>query len=450
MNIARLEIPNGEAGTDATASVMREMIEHGKRDQFVRQLAERIIRQYKVPRYRYVQELAALHDWVRKNVRYTMDPHEVEYIQTPRRLLQTRMGDCDDMTVLLGSLAEVIGHPVGIKVVSRDRSQNYHHVFPVATVSGYEYSLDASVPFPFGYQLPDIKKEKIYPSNGVVNMRNVYSGLGKAPPGPGGDFGIPGTIQVEIKDPLSKVVVDVLGPNGRICGPDVVERLRKGTIRPALPSIQLRVLSPAESGVGTFCVVAQKVSVYDEPILPPIPGLPPPIDITGPDIFKPPDDVFDLTSPITLRAGQEYCRPNIEELLQRGMIRAGSGTVLRTYIQASTGQRCVKALVPTDVDQPGGPTIFLRPPEDFRRPTDEQFITDDRDFRLRDPIDVFQPTVDEPTPFMPAPVERPAVRPSNGVVTTVVEKAQEAGPLGVSWAVWIGGAGLLIMLLKKK
>jgi len=441
MKVSRLTIPYGEPGTDATVRIMREMIEAGKRDQAVRQLAERILRLYHVPNYQYVSELAALHDWVRRNIRYTKDPHEVEYIQTPRRLLQTRMGDCDDMAVLLGSLAEVVGHPVGIKVVSRYADKNYHHVYPVAEIDGRQYGLDASVPFPFGYQSPDIKKEKIFPSNGVGNMKSVYFGLGKTPPVNGGDGAAAGdAIPIAFgPDPRSKVKVNVLGPGARICGADVLERMRAGTIRPNLSSTRLRYLSAAESGTGVPCVIAEEIGVYERPIEPVVPGLPPPMTIT-PGAVLPPRGMLEVSVPITLQYGQRLCRPDVRTLLREGLVKAGTGTVLRTSIDAATGTPCVAAVVPTDV-KPTEPDIFIPPPDVVKpgRPGDPRVD------------DVTRPEV-----YMP-PGTRPIYRPTTetdlppGIAPgAVVEAAAEEGPLGLPWIVWIGAAGLLVTVLMKK
>lgn len=496
MQVSRLTIPFGEPGTDATVRIMRKMIEAGKRDQAVRQLAERILRLYHVPNYQYVSELAALHDWVRRNVRYTKDPHEVEYIQTPRRLLQTRMGDCDDMAVLLGSLAEVVGHPVGIKVVSRYANRNYHHVYPVAEVNGREYGLDASVPFPFGYQSPDIKKEKVFPSNGVGDMRSVFYGLGKSPPVSGGDGAAAGdSIRIAFEpDVLAKVKVSVLGPGGRICGPDVLERMRQGTIRPDLPSTRLKYIAATESGAGVPCVIAQEVSVYERPIEPPVPGLPPSREI------------LDVTAPITLRAGQRLCRPDVRTLFEQGKIKADAGTVLRFGTDAGTGTSCVAAVIPTDVKAVEKPTIFI-PPPDVRKPLRKILNVGETVCRydvlelvaagqvtaaagtvlvhdthldgrpcaravllkkVAEKPDIYRPILDaerrpaeRPDVYMPAPIEtipperRPGYEPTPyvppGVVPAgVVESAMEEGPLGLPWVVWIGAAGLLVTVLMKK
>lgn len=432
MEISRLTIPCGEPGTDATVGIMRKMIEAGKRDQAVRQLAERILRLYHVPRYQHVSELAALHDWVRRNVRYTKDPCEVEYIQTPRRLLQTRMGDCDDMTVLLGSLAEVVGHPVGIKVVSRYANRNFHHVYPVAEIDGREYGLDASVPFPFGYQSPDIKKEKIFPSNGVGAMRNVYFGLGKIPPVSGGDGAAAGTIPIVVSG-VTKGWTGTISAGQKICGWYVAQKVSAGLIKPA-PGVRLKMLSVEEGGEGMPCVIGEAVSVYERPIEPAVPGLRPPEGFRKPGAVLPPGGMLEISAPITLQLGQRLCRPDVRTLLREGLVKAAAATVLLFSIDAATGTPCVAAVLPTDVT-PTEP-IILEPPPGLEKPGAP-------DVAMPPPIEAIPPErrgVYEPTPYVP-----PGIAPG-----AVIETVTEEGPLGLPWIVWIGAAGLLATVLMKK
>lgn len=59
----------------------------------------------------YASECAAIYYWMRQNIRYMRDPPGVEYVQTPKRLLKTRAGDCDDMAVLIAAMLLVCGNP---------------------------------------------------------------------------------------------------------------------------------------------------------------------------------------------------------------------------------------------------------------------------------------------------------------------------------------------------
>jgi hypothetical protein len=181
MKVVRLEIPSGEPGTDATVRIIRQLIESGKRSLKIRYFAEWILNLYNVTARDRIGEIAAIHDWAKKNIRYVQDPYRVEYVQTPERLLVTRTGDCDDFTALVGALVEAIGYPVDIKVVAKPGRKEFHHVYPVARIGTESVGLDASMPVPLGYESPQISRSKTYRSE--LNMLDVFSnvGLGAAP-----------------------------------------------------------------------------------------------------------------------------------------------------------------------------------------------------------------------------------------------------------------------------
>lgn len=181
MKVVRLEIPSGEPGTDATVRIIRQLIESGKRSLKIRYFAEWILKLYEVTARDRVGEIAAIHDWAKKNIRYVQDPYRVEYVQTPERLLETRTGDCDDFTALVGSLVEAIGYPVDIKVVAKPGRKEFHHVYPVARIGAESVGLDASMPVPLGYESPEISRSKTYRSES--RMLDVFGngGLGAEP-----------------------------------------------------------------------------------------------------------------------------------------------------------------------------------------------------------------------------------------------------------------------------
>ena len=101
----------------------------------------------------YLGEIKALFEWVQRNIRYTRDPHRVELLHSARRLLELRAGDCDDMTILLGSMLQSIGHPVRIVVVGPDplRPRLFTHVYPEVRYRGRWIALDATMPHPMGW-----------------------------------------------------------------------------------------------------------------------------------------------------------------------------------------------------------------------------------------------------------------------------------------------------------
>lgn len=114
-------------------------INQGKRDPRVRQVAGVILSergpggQWAVPERNWNAEVDAIYWWVRNNVRYTRDIHEVELFQKPRRTLETKIADCDDLSILIGSLLQCVGYPVILRVIGLG-GNSYQHVYPCAGI----------------------------------------------------------------------------------------------------------------------------------------------------------------------------------------------------------------------------------------------------------------------------------------------------------------------------
>jgi transglutaminase-like putative cysteine protease len=64
-----------------------------------------------VPSKSYSAEARVLFYFVRDEIRYTRDPNRFELVQSPDKTLAFGHGDCDDMSVLLATLLESVGHP---------------------------------------------------------------------------------------------------------------------------------------------------------------------------------------------------------------------------------------------------------------------------------------------------------------------------------------------------
>jgi hypothetical protein len=98
-------------------------------------------------------------DWLRHGVRYVADPQPFDSLHSVRSIIEfCREGanafDCDDQTILMGSLAASLGFKVGARAWGPGRSGDYGHVYAVAGVpkSGpwprdyYGHGLDTTVP----------------------------------------------------------------------------------------------------------------------------------------------------------------------------------------------------------------------------------------------------------------------------------------------------------------
>ncbi len=155
--ILRVKVPRGNRGTLETARIIGELIRHGAKDFVVRQRAIQIFRQYNVRAKDRYGEVCALFDWVRRNIRFTRDIFRVELLHTARRMLELKAGDCDDLTILLGSMLVSTGHPVRLALVGfrPSRPHLYSHIYPEVFVNGRWTAIDASVrKRPMGFAPP--------------------------------------------------------------------------------------------------------------------------------------------------------------------------------------------------------------------------------------------------------------------------------------------------------
>lgn len=119
-------IPSGPPGVRVTLNVMAQLVRTGKTDMAVRDLAGEIVQS--LPSKDYIGEVEAVWQWVRDNIRYLRDVQGVETVATPARTLQSRRGDCDDQSVLIGALLSSIGHKIRFAALAFT-PHRYSHVF---------------------------------------------------------------------------------------------------------------------------------------------------------------------------------------------------------------------------------------------------------------------------------------------------------------------------------
>lgn len=182
------QIPGGFRGTEKTIAHMRSLIREGVKDFYVRQKAIDILLERGVKPKDYLGEIKALFEWVQREVRYTKDPFRLEVLHAPRRLLELRAGDCDDMTILLGALLESVGHPVRLVIVGPNplRPTLFTHVYLEAFHKGRWIPLDATMPHGMGWAPPTLVKKVISVERRTPMLAEnmALQGLDAAPPAP--------------------------------------------------------------------------------------------------------------------------------------------------------------------------------------------------------------------------------------------------------------------------
>lgn len=164
-------IPKGYLGTQRTVAHMQALIREGAKDFHVRQKAIDILLARGVKPKDYLGEIKALFEWVQGNIRYTKDPFRVEVLHSPRRMLELRAGDCDDMSILLSAMLESIGHPVRLVLAGPDPLQPrlFTHVYLQAHHRGRWIPLDPTMPYAPGWA-PRTLVKKIIPIERRANM----------------------------------------------------------------------------------------------------------------------------------------------------------------------------------------------------------------------------------------------------------------------------------------
>ncbi len=122
-----------------TAAKMVEMIKAGAQSTEIMVSARNLVRFLGdinvYPIQGKMSEIAAVYDYVLKNVRYTLDPDGVEYVSSPARIQSSinkmgrAAGDCDDIACIVGAYLKALGHKVRIVLVAFNPKAEFQHVF---------------------------------------------------------------------------------------------------------------------------------------------------------------------------------------------------------------------------------------------------------------------------------------------------------------------------------
>jgi len=115
-------------------------------------------------------------NFVRHNIKYKNDDPGREQLRTPQRTLHDRIGDCDDMTILISALLINLNIKHELWITAYKQSNKWQHIYPVAFSSrGERYVIDCVPEIPyFNYEAKPIKNKII------INMR--LEELGEAIP----------------------------------------------------------------------------------------------------------------------------------------------------------------------------------------------------------------------------------------------------------------------------
>jgi transglutaminase-like putative cysteine protease len=110
---------------------LRKVINDWRGRAWTRETALAIVKRAGVPPKDRLGQAIALGEWTQSHVYYVNEIPET--FQSPRRTVELGAGDCDDQTMLMGSMLEALGIPsrvVGLKI-----NGYWQHVFPMAEVA---------------------------------------------------------------------------------------------------------------------------------------------------------------------------------------------------------------------------------------------------------------------------------------------------------------------------
>jgi len=141
-----------------TVDVIRGFILENSENPRLRVLVSKILKPCKSKDFLcYIERIV---DYVRQNVKYVDDPQRLELLQSPERTLKLGIGDCDDFTILTGTLLRLAGFPIRIVLGDPNRDGRYEHVYLKAMLPNKTWlTVDPTVENPF--------KSKNYPEREV-------------------------------------------------------------------------------------------------------------------------------------------------------------------------------------------------------------------------------------------------------------------------------------------
>jgi Transglutaminase-like superfamily len=191
MKLTRIPHLEGDPGVEQTIRQMRRLIDQGKKDPAIHELAAQIIRRLPADDGSSAiatQKARAIFDAVSRNVRFTFDVHGNETLHAAADIVRLGIGDCDDFTVLICSLLKTAGADCRIVTIATDPSGEFSHVYPEAEINGQWIALDAARKFAaFGKSPSHYTRKRAWSvdSEGYADMGRLGDGRQSVAPGQG-------------------------------------------------------------------------------------------------------------------------------------------------------------------------------------------------------------------------------------------------------------------------
>lgn len=144
-----------------TLKAMRRLALEAQRDLETRRLVERICEN--VAQGDYASEVLAIYYWVCRNIRYMRDPPGVELVKTPRQLIRTKAGDCDDMATLLAAMLMLAGNTTQFAIAGFSPQPSFSHVYVEVKTPHGMFVVDPVANRDTAKMLRNVKHHKVIP-----------------------------------------------------------------------------------------------------------------------------------------------------------------------------------------------------------------------------------------------------------------------------------------------
>lgn len=129
--------------TDETIRKMFQLVGQAVTDPKFQELVYSITQA--VPGKDYSGEVRSIFNWVKANIKYTRDPYGVELVQDVWSTIKRGRADCDDFSILIAAMGEVMGNPARFVTVSTRPDKEPCHVYPELNTRGRWTALDVTV-----------------------------------------------------------------------------------------------------------------------------------------------------------------------------------------------------------------------------------------------------------------------------------------------------------------
>ena len=135
----------------------------GRNDARIRKLVSKILSrkcngEWCIKEKDWDNEARAIFTYVKRSVRYSRDIEGKDTYQHPLRTLELGVGDCDDLSILIGAMLLSAGYPVKHRVIRTTSAKEWNHIFPLVGLPPGAptrwLAMDACVSRPMGWHPP--------------------------------------------------------------------------------------------------------------------------------------------------------------------------------------------------------------------------------------------------------------------------------------------------------